>query len=944
MKKTFLCLLALLFALSLTAVADGTEVLQKDLLSEDTTLALSVNDFVTDSEYPYETVGYFLDDIAFTSEDTAEVTITFTGNYGSNEYFFSNCYIPIYNYETGKLLDIFYSEVELKKPFATSSRTSITREISLKDAPANIYKIKVLMLESLSSLRPNCPVPYLANELVIAKNDIGTKPEIAIISAVLNDVPLNKDNTNFIFMFHIDNIIDAPDGFLDNNLNDTITKTVNRNNVNIIPYQGLICDFTIDVSDKNNWKLLSITPTEGKNIEVTVNPALLANPRNGEYVEYYKTNDDEKVSKLKLAADYNGLNVSAYVNLETTSYSSAVVKGGNANDVAYRFVDTDNNGDFDTVFVDREQIFIASYINSSNGKIFRDTSATAGATYKQASLTLDKDDLTLDWSIKDTEGNTMDITDIEEGSIIAVKTSEKASGTFHEIIVSNETAEGTILEKYDDKTKVYKVPFTKYTVGEDVYTLLDESINHPELGQKITAKVYNGKIIGYQVSDDYINYGLIIATDIKIAYGTNTYSVQLLNQKGNIVAVDLSETVNEQEMIVTKFTSDFSKGTLIAYTLDDNGKLAAYDVVSPSTDSSGNVVPAGTKFERGNATYLTTAQKLGKYYVTENTIIFVTGEEIKTSTVDLATVNYLMDESEYEFALISDENNEIKAVVLFNSLMPNSSTPIDYDVAPFLITQKSSIYTNGQTAIELTGYVDGEEASIILSDNMAAGLKVSDFAVGDIILYSTNTIGDLYDAKWLVENNGTKLVVADNSRAVIEATGKTNTIYNTNDVAYDEITLATSRFTELNKEADWDTAKAITIATGRMTKADSGSTLKGFGIVGSAYRVQGNLLRVLDVDNYETTFTATGREYDKLVNGDEKLITDITINSNAVAYYYNAQTGKYKVSSIMDAETDYINNDYNIRGQLTNDDFVYVYSYDGDTKLIVVVDVNGDNY
>lgn len=744
----------------------------------------------------------------------------------------------------------------------------------------------------------------------------------------------------------------------DDNFDRKYPFSVKINGVDLAGLQGLKVTTIIDVSDVNQHKLVCVTPRAGKNIEVVVNPKLLAapvSPVNGEYAEYYKTNDDEKVSKLKLATDDSGnVTVKAYVNLKVGDYLKDVVKGGNTNDVAYRYVDTDNDGDFDTVFVDSEQIFIVGSVNTANGKIFRDTSSTAGATYKQASITLDANDVTLDWSITDTEGKAMDIADIEEGAIVAIRTSEKDSGTFHEIIVSNEIVEGTIMERYTDKTKVNLTEFTKYTVGDESYTLLDESMTKPELGDEIIAKVYGDKIVAYEVSEGIKNYGLIIATDEDTVYGVNEYCVQLLTQKGEIIAVKLADRVNDKE--VDKNANLFTdikgnKGGLIAYALNGEGNLKSYDIKTPAKGENGNVVPEGTNFA-GVLTdnYKPTSERLGSYTVTENTVIFttedVTPANVKATTVALGSSDFLNEDTKYNFAVIADNTKEAKAIVLYEA-----ANAIDYATAPFVVQKVSKVAADGSEATKLIGFVNGEAAEVVLAERMKSTAP-TEYNAGDIILYSLNAAGKLYDAVKLVDMKDTdNIKVVDNSRAEVGKDGEGNAIYikddNKDAAAFDYVTLNAKEFTELNKEADWDSKTAYAKAQGRMTKA-AGSTIKGFAAVGSAYRVRGSLLRLLNVDNYKTTFqdvAKSERDYDKVAkSGDEGKITDITINANAIGYYYNAKTEKFKVSSIADAETDYVSADYKNAGQFTNDDFVYIYNYDGVTSLILVVDVNGDNY
>lgn len=971
MKKTLLCILALFCAFQLFTFAETIEVVQKDLLPDATTTALSVNDFNTESEYPYETVGYFLDDVAFISEDVAEVSITFTGNYGSNEYFFSNCYIPIYDFETGKLLDIFYSEVELKKPFATSSRITIKRQIQLNQANTDIYKIKVIMLESLTSLKPNCPVPYLANELVVAKNNI-TKPTVteppvptnmpqptteptptvaptptekpypsAVISAVLSDVSISKNSTQFSLTYSWTDVklSDKAIALGYNESTVTLQEVIDRNNVDIKHYVGLVCDFEVDLSDKTAWKLVSVAPCDDKNIQVTVDPALMADVSYSDgFVEYYQSNSDIQTTKLKVS----DTGLTTYKNLAKDSYSNAVCVGGNAGDVAYRFVDTDTDGTFDTLFVDKEAAFIVGMVNAATNKIYRSSSANAlywGGSVP-ASITLDPDNSSIDWSISDSNGIPLTLDEIEAGSVMAIKTTAIGSDVYYDITVCNDVVQGVVSECYQEASKNgyygYGYTLNKFIVDNISYMMADNSIVFIP-GDEIIAKVYRGKVLQYQAASPY-HLGMIIATNVDTYFG-NIYQLQILNQDGEIVTVNLAEKVNGVTYAGT-LAIDFPKGDLIAYELNAQGELKKYDSESYNY-YGGNVLYYTDRFSSGVMQYKASSGKLGSYYITDDTAIFVSEvgkapystprpsaapvPEINCDNVEKVSKDIFQEDTIYDAHIIYNENKEAIAVAVFNW-----SVPVDMNSYPLVVDKMSTVYVDGSVRTKIYGYLNGEEVAYIVSDN--ADSTTQSMTIGDIVMIATNTKGEIVKGITIADKDYSgNYAVLDNA---LDGTADDSKQQN---VAY-MVTLNSRDYGNV-----YNAATAQSVASALMTKSLNGYYLKGFGAAGKVYNIRGNLLQLLNVDDYDCTFDGSYmRNYDSgyIVDG---YIKDYYINSDTIAYRYNAKTGQIATTSVFEVESDVNTYDSQNGAQLENDDLIYAYNYNGDTKLILIVDVKGDN-
>ncbi len=742
--------------------------------------------------------------------------------------------------------------------------------------------------------------------------------------ATIAVVPLDKEKTDVTLTTpDFDKVADA-NGY-------SLPGTVKINGVDLAGLQGLKATVILDASDDTEAKLVCVVPKAGKNVEITVKPAMMAEVSTADgYVEYYKTNDDDRTTKIKVPT--GGLNV--YTNLVN---NGVITVGGATGDVAYRFVDTDNNGEFETVFVDNEKVFVVGNVNTNSNKIFRSTDPNALCTYTDASLILDPENENLAWTIKDAEGNALEIADIEAGDVVAVKESYDGSTyTVYEITVSNETVEGTITETFAETAKVGGTTLNKFKIGDADYSLLTNGTMTP--GDEITAKVYGDKVIAYEVKEGVKNLGMVIAAYRGEDFGV-TYQLQVLTQKGEIVTLDLADKVNGATPSygsTALLQAAYPKGDLIAYSLNKAGEIKAIDVQTGYNSATAKVLKQNVdKIQAGSATYKATAEKLGSYYITDNTVIYTTEVAKNLVTKEKAAIasdSVFQDGETYDYSVIYNDSKEAMVVVLFEA-----AAQIDYTTSPIAITKVAQVTVEGETRTKLFGYVDGEEAEIIIAENAevttdstADPALYTIVGVGDIALFTTNAAGEMTKAFILADKVvGNQYMVIDNACTGTQddEDASVNGHYVTLDMAAVNVTTA---------------AEAQTKAGTVMSTGAADIALKGFGVAGRAYKVQGNVLRVLFDADYAASFDGTTtRAYTNLV--DEDRIHDYTVNANAVAYLYNAKTGKINVTTLLDAETDWTTMDKDNGDQMDNDDFVYAYNYDGETKLVLIIDVNGDN-
>lgn len=761
-------------------------------------------------------------------------------------------------------------------------------------------------------------------EPIATQSLLYTKLNAVKAEVTFSAVPLNKEETNVALTYtaaDCDSVTKA--NVAKGNI--ALQPNVKINGVDLAGLQGLTATAIIDKTDDAEFKLVCVVPKSGKNIEITIDPAMLddANTSDG-YVEYYKTNDDDKASKIKVPT---GGFANTYTNLVA---GGAITEGGASGDIAYRFVDTDNDGTYETVFIDKVAIFVVGSVSPSANKIYRDSASTALATAgAPANITLDPEDDTTSWSITDTDGNVLELADVKAGDVLAVATSIDTPYTYYDIVVSNETIEGDITETFAENAKVvgmYGTALNKFKVGDADYMLLNNAANQIVAGDSIVAKVFGDKVVSYEVAEGVKNYGMIIDTHRAEDFGV-TYQLQILTQKGELVTLDLAEKVNG----VTATYADnaalaaaFPKGDIIAYSLNNAGEVKAHDVetgyVATGLTENRDVLKDGDKFTSGSVYYKATSEKLGAHLITEDTIIFTTETlqfAITKSNVSLAAADILDEDIPYNAHVLYDDNREAKVVVLVQA-----ANQVSMDAYPLVVTKVATVNVEGDSRTKYFGLENGEEVEYVVADNADASATL---AVGDIAMISVNANGEIKKAIKLVEKTGAGFVVLD----TIDTVADDNKAATANNAK--KVTLST---------ADLGTVTASNVVTkaGSVMSIGADATVKGFGVAGKAYDISGKNFRVLDADNYAATFNGTDRNYDIGTSIDAR-IKDYTVNSNAVAYKYNAKNGKFTVTTLLEAETDVNTFDKDNGDQIENDDLVYAFNYDGETKLVLIVDV-----
>ena len=782
-----------------------------------------------------------------------------------------------------------------------------------------------------------------------------TKLKAIKVDAKIQVIPLDKTDRNVRMAYKAIDAVSKADGWyinLDSNQYSVaqLNNSILRNNVDLAGLQGLYVSAYVDVNDDTQPKLIMATPKTGKNDYVDVDPTLLSKKGIGAdvddtygYVRYYKNVNDDKTSSLTLNRDSsNNVAVDVYTNLvldtalyTNTTIANPIVKvGGNVGDVVYRYVDTDGDGSYDTIFAINEKAFVVGSVNPSSYRINRDTSTANSATsFNKAFLVLDPEDETVNATIKDADGKVIDFSDINVGDVANVRVSTSGSVDYYEIIITSNEVDGQVSEVSTETNKVTAGTETTFIIGGVEYKIFT-GLNPLKPGDNIVAKISNdGKIISYQVSSEFRNYGLVIATNATEEFG-RTFQLQMMTTLGDVVILNLNKRLNGGSSDIYNSTSyptlaaaeaafkaDYPVGSLAVYETNTANEIKNIrlntQVNQLDPNLSGKAITAGV--------YVESSERIGSYYFADNTAFFAidgtTPASITKDSVMLSGQSALTDSMNYTgFAIVED--GIMKAVMLYDT-----GAVVNWNSFPMAITNKSSISIEGDTRVKYTGFVDGVTTEITVAAD-----KNINYAINDIIIYGINGANEMVNAVKLGGLNGTRYEVAVSTS--LDEENKVDTTYKNYSLSTAKCALASD---------------AVVIPAA----VESGN-MRGFSIAGKSYEVRGRTLRI--INNYNATFSTAvpGTRVYGSAPDNEDYVDDYSFNSAANAYVYNAVTKKMRVSTIGELMTDRSSLDYaattasplgsasKTEGR-DNDDSVYLYKYDGTTYLVLIIDAAGDN-
>lgn len=723
-------------------------------------------------------------------------------------------------------------------------------------------------------------------------------------------------------------------------------STVKKGDVDLTGLQGLTVTALVDISDKDEPVLLAVFSKAGKNDELVIAPELYEGSETEGKISYKKNADTSTVSTAKIEVPFT-----AYVNLVNyADYTTlAAAKTGlddlklTGNDVAatnineFKFVDTDNNGAYDTLFIDESASFVVDrtdadeqgiYASNSSSVMPSSTSSKTGNDYEFLPLDLDTEDDDVAYAIKDSEGNALTFDDINEGDILTVRQSIDGTNKYYDITVATSTSvEGTISEVSEKTVREQKI--TYYTIDGTEYRV-NGAANSSKLEAgtagvfKITA---DGKIISYSLEASAKTFGVVIALATDSGSFSSGIQAQVATTDGSIKTYDFASKVSvnggsdlttsnlsvENKKTIKNGSADVvtvDAGTIVMFETNKDDEIRKIYTTETAMKAKDSDLRVGTL---SDSEYNAVSGKIEGRYITDDTAILgVKNNQVSDKDkYTTASMDSLSENEEYDGSFVYD-NTSKEILVAF---ITNLDVKPAYDAEAIVVTGVATTSVDGESRDKITGYVGTKEVSYTVASS-------DDVDVYDL----TGTLVSYSNGSSIKANEAIQVVLNANDEII--SIRKLIGYYNDDLCA---VVVASNQDDDTDDDDRTSDAKIVKLADNNVVSSATVSKFYGFAVAGK--------VNVISGANIEFFKDASKTTVDELTANTNLFSSTF----NNTAYFYGTSYNKVKTGSLASVKTfNGLGEDLTklnaTSGKSTCEDIVYVYNYDGTNVLNYVYD------
>lgn len=898
------------------------------------------------SEYPF---GYYIDKVEYIDDNVAEATIMLASEEKSELDMNFVGLLALYNGKTGEFLELSSVEYELETPFKEEHRHWIKQKITVADTTLDEYEFKFFVWKNVESMMPVGYVDLGINQYFLAQSDLHIKDTLI----AEGKIPYyNLDPTDTLISV---DIVKYDDAYKNNNtVSGTFTGDihyVNKGDVDIKGLQGLMLTMRINIADPDEPILISATPKEGYNESLIIAPELFEGIDNdGTYtsrLKYKESIDSTLVTTTKINAD-----VTVYVNLVDVEVGSlggiassnflADIDPATTNINELKFVDTDNDGYYDTLYIDESASFVVGRVDADAQEIYAEASASVYTSNTKSylsednlymPLSLDTSDDDTDYDIKDINGNKLKFSDIKEGDILTVRKSDFCDCYYYDITVSKKSITGGITAVMEKTVKNCSI--TYYTINGTDYRINGYSSDDYKLKAGATGTFYitpDNKIIKAELPRSY-KFGIAVAFAQNDTGFESEFLARIVKEDGTYEDFKLANTVNvnDSSYFNSSVISEISPGTLVMYELNQDGEIRSLYTTANAIRTRDDDLRVST-FDY--AEYNAKRGKLNGKYLDNNTAIVAVKNVSDTSDVKKyfsASKDNLTDADVYSGTMIYDCNKEILLAFITNLDIKPA-----YDSQAMVITGTATTSVNGDKRDLLIGYMGTKE-----------------------VIYTVASDVDFYDL------GGTYIdYCTPRANEVIQFTldkdGYINSVRKL--VGYYNNDLCAVRIKEAYVDDDTDDeyrpneAEIFSLKTGTAVSNATVQDFKGYGVAGKVNAIDSFEIELFKESAVsDITYNTTYRTYYK--NGEEITADDLQDYRNLLSVFYEGTAyfcspvySKLKTGSLASVKTfevfgcnigKLISTDSSEKS--TCEDIVYIYNCDGTNVLNYVYDPLGNS-
>jgi hypothetical protein len=548
-------------------------------------------------------------------------------------------------------------------------------------------------------------------------------------------------------------------GMLRNYLGSTITAFVLENDENYADYDLIAFTAIEDEED------VVVIP-DAENIILTGSSKVTKNFGNGNnskpVIAYYDEDDKVRTETIDLDARIL-MNDEFYANVKDSDVDNDIF---DIEDASVTFKDTNSDGDFDIISIDRVVIFVVDEVNEKYLKI------TDANNYYTALRFDDYYNDEIDYTIKDTKGNVLDFEDLKQYDVLTIRANalkdngkiDNEKADYYNIVVSRETVEGVVKTKGSNWNGK-----PEYTIEGEEYTIVPNIMGELDLGDEGVFYLDSmGRIAYYEYSnvsdkETASNYGYIVKTAVddygfdeeiwfKIVtdegdvetYEAPAKAITIYDRNGDSHRVHAGSTTSSYEGFEDEGWDDALEGQLVAYRLNSEGEISKIYLAEGRDDNASTFsldkTVTGARFKES-------AETLGAIDVDEDTIVFfIPSGTTDEDDIEVGTIANLEDDEYYDAEAYHMTRDYVARILVVSSEM----TSINLKGNVYVVQGVSHAVMDDEdreVSQKLELLYKGEKEELWVSPDE------SEFDVerGDVITVKLNSANEIVDIKVLYD-------------------------------------------------------------------------------------------------------------------------------------------------------------------------------------------------
>lgn len=423
-----------------------------------------------------------------------------------------------------------------------------------------------------------------------------------------------------------------------------------------------------------------------------------------------------------------------------------------------KLVDNDGNESVDVVFVTDWEIARVKEVKDSTIE-FAAGNAFDGSKF----LHIDLDDKDVHYVIKDKEGSEILPEEIEADSILSI--SSDANRKVYTIVVSNETAEGTVSEISEDSVTISGEVLAKYPshtldlkVGDSITAFLDHNGYIVSFKEKETVNNY-GYLLGVEGGSSIakkLQAKMVIGTKVEFEYDKNktdlddTNLIPIINCKNSDVKVfDVAEKLTVDGTSLKTLESKRLALTTGLYTFETNaeGELKKLTSATLSGGGSSMTYNAYDKTFAGNS-FRT------PFAIDENTVVICLPTNNDASDEDyfvpLKISNQATNTSFFAVGYDYDtDSKKAKALIFYDVMRKSDVLNISEETSSVgMVSEAAEILDeNGETVTKISIVTKSGTTEYMINEVPGRNDGLKNLKTGDLIYYEVDLSDKLSNAQ-----------------------------------------------------------------------------------------------------------------------------------------------------------------------------------------------------